>query len=172
MKRENIPNLVTSNTKSIAVEIGTHQAVYAEQIARNWPGTLCLVDPYDGPHKVYFPNTKETKTREEDYEIAQERMKGYNNVRFIKDQSVNASTRFGPSSVDLVYIDGLHDVLNIVRDFAVWFPKVKVGGVIAGHDFYYYHHTVVAAIHLLANFYGQSIEKTEEECASWYMIKK
>lgn len=172
MKREDLPKLIASNSQSVAVEIGTHQAVYAEQIIQRWKGTLYLVDPYDGPNIVYYPNTEETKTREEDYLVAQKRMEKYDNVHFIRDQSVNASTRFGPTSIDLVYIDGLHDVLNIVRDFSVWFPKVKTGGILSGHDFCAYHHTIIAAIHLLANFYGQVIEKTEEECASWYMIKK
>lgn len=172
MKREDLPKLIKSTPESIAVEVGVHHAVYAKEFMKNWNGTLFLVDSYLGEHKTYFPNVKKTISREQDYQVALEQMKEFGDrAVFLKEESVNASTEFMPKTLDLVYIDGAHDILNVVRDFSVWYPKVKEGGIIAGHDFYYYHHQVIAAIHLLSNLYGTSIAKTNEECASWYMIK-
>jgi hypothetical protein len=35
-----------------------------------------------------------------------------------------------------VYIDGLHDYGSVKQDIAAWWPKVKVGGFIGGHDYH------------------------------------
>lgn len=36
---------------------------------------------------------------------------------------------------DLVFIDALHDYENVMLDISLWWPKVRKGGVLAGHDF-------------------------------------
>jgi hypothetical protein len=36
---------------------------------------------------------------------------------------------------DLVFIDALHDQPSVEQDIALWWPTVRPGGVLAGHDF-------------------------------------
>ena len=36
--------------------------------------------------------------------------------------------------VELVFVDGAHDYASVLQDFALWFPKVVDGGVMAFHD--------------------------------------
>ena len=36
--------------------------------------------------------------------------------------------------VDLLFIDGAHEYKSVKLDFDVWFPKLKIGGMIAFHD--------------------------------------
>lgn len=36
---------------------------------------------------------------------------------------------------DVVYLDGNHQLDNILQDIVAWLPKVKPGGVISGHDY-------------------------------------
>ena len=38
-------------------------------------------------------------------------------------------------SLDAVFIDADHSYESVVKDIAAWTPKVKRGGIIAGHDF-------------------------------------
>ena len=49
--------------------------------------------------------------------------------------SVEAAVKFEDISVDFVFIDGAHDYPNVRADLCAWLPKVKSGGVIAGHDY-------------------------------------
>lgn len=39
------------------------------------------------------------------------------------------------NSLDYVYIDGDHRYKSVMRDIVVWWPKVRPGGILAGHDF-------------------------------------
>lgn len=50
--------------------------------------------------------------------------------------SVEASKDFKDGSLDFVYIDADHSYEAVKQDIDVWLPKVKVGGVLGGHDFY------------------------------------
>jgi len=36
-----------------------------------------------------------------------------------------------------VYIDGAHDFDNVMLDLIHWVPKVKIGGIVSGHDYFY-----------------------------------
>merc|ERR1712139_708224 len=39
------------------------------------------------------------------------------------------------NEIDVVFIDGAHDFNSVVRDLKVWWPRLRFGGYIAGHDF-------------------------------------
>jgi hypothetical protein len=37
--------------------------------------------------------------------------------------------------IDFAYLDGDHSHDGVRQDLALWYPKVRVGGVIGGHDY-------------------------------------
>jgi predicted O-methyltransferase YrrM len=40
-----------------------------------------------------------------------------------------------PNSLDLVFIDANHEYLEVRKDILSWLPKVRRGGLLAGHDY-------------------------------------
>ena len=58
-----------------------------------------------------------------------------NVVNFVQASSIEYADLIENNSVDFVYIDAEHDYDSVKQDLSVWFPKVKVGGFLAGHDY-------------------------------------
>lgn len=57
-------------------------------------------------------------------------------VFFHRTTSAGAARSFADGSLDAVYIDADHKWWSVVQDLAAWWPKVRPGGVILGHDFH------------------------------------
>ena len=53
----------------------------------------------------------------------------------IKLPSERAAALFADASVDFVYLDGDHGGAAVRRNLEAWFPKIRSGGVLAGHDY-------------------------------------
>lgn len=65
----------------------------------------------------------------------------------LKLDSVLAARRFADASLDFVYIDANHEYNHVRRDILSWRPKVKMGGVLAGHDYSWRWPGVLQAVH-------------------------
>lgn len=116
----------------VGVEIGTLQARNAYSIMQYLDiKHLYLIDPYI----IYDDDVTAYKNRNKDLEKAQQRMIKYkNNITFIKKTSIEAFNDV-PSNLDFVYIDGNHSYEYVKKDIELYYPKIKPGGVIGGHDF-------------------------------------
>ena len=67
-----------------------------------------------------------------------------------------------PSSLDFVYIDGNHDYEYVLGDIELYYPKVRDGGVIGGHDIYL--KGVREAVETCFDYYY-------EEFPDWWVVK-
>ena len=54
---------------------------------------------------------------------------------------MEALADFEDNSLDFVYIDANHDFVNFTQDLHEWYKKVRVGGIISGHDYAYYSYS-------------------------------
>ncbi len=66
----------------------------------------------------------------------EERVAQYENLGFWQMSSEAASHQFLDHTFDVVYIDAEHDYESCAKDIRLWLPKIKIGGNLAGHDFW------------------------------------
>lgn len=61
--------------------------------------------------------------------------KTFSNVKFLEFTSDEAIKHIPINSLDFVYIDGLHTYNQCLKDLINYYPLIKQGGFIGGHDF-------------------------------------
>lgn len=71
------------------------------------------------------------------------------NLPHIRSHSLDAATRFSDQSLDFVFIDADHGFEAVSADIRAWLPKVKPGGILAGHDYEPQFPGVIDAVKLL-----------------------
>lgn len=117
------------------VEIGVERGEFSETIMKNLPRAVKVygVDPWEA-YKGYREHVSQSKL-DTFYQSTIERMAIFPQWEPIRGYSHMVATTFPDNTFDFVYLDGNHDFFNVTRDLHAWTPKVKPGGIIAGHDF-------------------------------------
>jgi len=117
------------------VEVGVYKGVFIQTMASRATETEIIgVDAwttYEG-YKDYPPGDLETVG----YPQAIARAAKHPNVKLIKGWSKDIAPTFEDGSVDFVYIDANHTYPCVKEDIGLWAPKVKVGGLVCGHDYF------------------------------------
>ena len=160
-----------------AVEVGTHQAVFAHEFMSRFNGAITLVDPWElaaDDNPIFYPNfVPSTENREADYAIAVQAMLPFSSrVTWMLMTSSEAAQTFDDDAVGFVYIDALHDYDSVVEDIRIWYPKVISGnGIFAGHDYDEAHPDVVRAVDAFIGSIGHKLYCTADEPSSWWIVK-
>lgn len=115
---------------AICVEVGVASGDNAINVLSEWnPKCLFLVDSYP----AYGDRTEASQSFTK--EFAASRFINHPNYIWVYKDSVDASKEFTDESIDFIYIDANHSYASVESDILAWFRKVRVGGIIAGHDF-------------------------------------
>lgn len=117
-----------------AVEVGVYRGEFAGHMLAHWPGRYYMVDSWwtkDAiAHKKFVYSMVGAVV--ECMRIS----RPYEDRAFIlRMTSIEAARIFPESSLDFVYIDACHSYQSVSQDIAAWLPKVRPGGVLAGHDY-------------------------------------
>jgi hypothetical protein len=104
-------------------------------------GGFTVIDPWEGPIKglqskgdieqFSWDNIK--RDFENNVEMFYDR--NWCDVSVIRGWSQNAHTLIDDESLDFIYIDGDHTYMGVKEDIQNYLPKLKKGGLMAGHDY-------------------------------------
>ena len=104
------------------------------------------------------------------YEIAQNNLCKYReNIHFIRKSSNNAIHEI-PYNLDFVYIDANHDYEAVLNDISLYYPKIKKGGVLGGHDYCPIYPGVARAINEYFNYPKMICNNNNH--TEWWIIKE
>jgi len=161
-----------------AVEVGVQRGEFAHTLLGRWNGRLLhLVDPWRRlPDYIDIANGSDTEHEAnlEETRRALARYEGRYQVH--RALSAEAVQRFADEALDFVYLDANHSFESVSQDLRLWFPKVKRGGVLAGHDFLdgdlpEGRFGVASAVQAFQRETDLALQVTDEPWRSWFFIK-
>ncbi len=118
-------------------EIGVLSADTSSYLLAEFPNlTLTCVDPWLAYNQHEPERTAEHMSHQE--KVARQKLSIFGDrAQIIKDYSVNGSKHVADNSLDFVFIDALHTYEAVTEDITAWYPKVRSGGLFAGHDYHW-----------------------------------
>lgn len=81
----------------------------------------------------------------------------------LRCDSSEAAKQFDYNSVDVIFIDAGHSYQNVKADIEAWLPKMKKGGIMAGHD---YNKSWPGVIQAVNELLGEENITVENSC--WF----
>lgn len=137
--RDELPALLNRRgLTGTGVEVGVKLGKFSDQLLREWGGTLISIDPWLSDDPGAYVDRANVAQEEHDrfYAETQERLRPYGERSEIwRMTSVEGAVEVADASLDFAYIDARHDYESVLEDLEAWFPKVRPGGIFAGHDY-------------------------------------
>ena len=136
----------SNGSNLLGVEVGVFEGLHAQRIIESLNmNMLYLIDPYDA-YQEYQDEINSWHTDDKENHINKQTLREaetkahvslaehHHRVEFIKKTSEDAVDEFRDESLDFVYLDASHRYIEVRKDIKLWWKKVKVGGVIGGHN--------------------------------------
>lgn len=133
---EAISNTLNRSGAKVGVEVGVFKGEFSRNILDRWDGTLFLIDPWRELSDEEYLDSSNHKNHQMAFAETMESIKGLENRAFmLRGLGEEMVHLFQDNSLDYVYIDGNHDYEHVKQDLEMWWPKLKSGGLMAGHDY-------------------------------------
>jgi predicted O-methyltransferase YrrM len=81
-----------------------------------------------------------------------------------------ASYCIADGSLDFVFIDADHHYPHVIEDIRDWFPKIRSGGLISGHDFAHPDYPDWGVEKAVREYFGDNFEATGHDFV-WFSWK-
>jgi len=181
-KRQNFGLMLNQmGLKGKGVEVGVCQGVFSRTILEAWKGyRLFLVDPWTHQGILMDKSDVSNLEHQENMEATKEHLKKFRDrFEILRIKSPEASLAFEDESLDFVYLDARHDYRSVMADLKAWYPKVKIGGILAGHDYKNscVRKNLVEVKRAVDTFFCTKPERavdvtTDDNLPSWYVQKQ
>jgi len=122
----------------IAVEIGVAGGHFTKQILATWKslGKLHAIDAWQHFPAGYDDSCNLSQdTQDERYDRVVLDFGTNPKVNIVRKLSLEAAKDFKRESIDFIYLDANHSTKAVLQDLDAWWPKLKPGGIFAGHDY-------------------------------------
>jgi len=164
------------------VEVGVRKGDYSVVLLqRSKLARLFSVDPWmEFPKEEWDDKANVTQAQQDAiYKLAVQQLCPFRLRSVImRMTSSDAASHFKHEEMDFVYLDAQHHFYGIQSDLQLWYPIVKKGGVLAGHDYLDGEIEGVGSFGVKSAvdwFLGGRLHKlfvTEEEWPTWYFVKE
>ena len=179
--RKDFPALLTSlNLLDEVAEIGVGQGDFSYHILNNWNGEkLYSIDSWSHDNCWFDKSNASQQEQDKNYRITKEKLRKFGLrseiLRMLLIDARNDCITY--DQLDFAYLDARHDYRSTILDIDLWYSAVKIGGILAGHDYKnsFVRKNLVEVKRAVDNFFFLK-EKvwvtTNDNLPSWYVIKE
>lgn len=154
--------LVRSIRGGAMVEVGSWKGLstaYVGRLAARGGVALHCVDTWEGSSDDYAARYRAMLTTEDVPGVFRANMEALGIRPTVhRLASTDAAARFAEASLDLVFLDASHDAAAVLADIEAWWPRLKPGAILAGHDHNEEHAGVMEAVARFAARAGRAVE--------------
>eukprot|EP00959_Pyramimonas_sp_CCMP1952_P227750 4761836-Pyramimonas_sp.AAC.1 len=134
--RENLGRFIqfkrcSTGEKAVVLEVGVWKGDFADELVTRYHNSIKEYVMIEPAQKIVGSLTLELQRRLEDFPARYPEI----SFRWINERSSDAAELFDDEYFDWIYIDGLHTYEGVKSDVALFWRKLKPGGLYSGHDF-------------------------------------
>ena len=67
---------------------------------------------------------------------------GSKRYKIVRNLTTHAAGLYPDGYFDFLYLDATHTYTEARRDLEAWYPKVRLGGLVSGHDYQFQHQAI------------------------------
>eukprot|EP01013_Petalomonas_cantuscygni_P042979 TRINITY_DN7816_c0_g1_i1.p1 TRINITY_DN7816_c0_g1~~TRINITY_DN7816_c0_g1_i1.p1 ORF type:complete len:367 (+),score=54.88 TRINITY_DN7816_c0_g1_i1:56-1156(+) len=134
-------SILTRENKSSGLEIGVREGDFARILLSRWHTVReyhCVDVWAKQEHYEDFANS-DNAVQEQRYQLTRKRLAPYEragvDVRYYRMFSTEAASHIPDDSLDFAYHDARHDYAGLLSDLVLYWPKMRRGAIVAGHDY-------------------------------------
>lgn len=159
----------------ITVELGVAEGNFSLDILREWmPRKHYLVDNWGPVSGITGDGTNEQGWHDVNYSQTIHKIRDYHSIEVLRGITWEMARLVPYSSVDLVYIDACHSYECVKKDIEAWLSRVKVGGIMAFHDYFMPQYGVQQAVDNFCKEMNYEVniipELKSEDAGVWFKV--
>lgn len=163
----------------VAVEVGVFKGHYTQSYYNDIQNSqLYLVDLWETSSHDGYISGIDPGDVERGYEEVVRNFGNRPNVKICKGFSKDWAAQFEDEYFDWIYLDADHSKKAVLEDLNCWYPKLKKGGAISGHDFLPNPYEVThyfGVDEAVKEFFGEEVQNVhltnEQYYKSWVYFK-
>jgi hypothetical protein len=168
------------NLTGEGAEIGVSEGAFSEAILTTSSlSILYSVDPWKEFDKSIYDDITSVSAAEHEkrYETTVRKLSPFGKrSNLLRLTSAEAAKLYKSETLDFVYIDANHSYEECRKDIGLWFPKLKKGGIFAGHDYLdgnlpEGNFGVKRAVDEFVAKSGQFLFVSTDKYPTWYLVK-
>jgi len=127
-----LTDLMNSMKAKKSAEVGVYRGQFSRALLNRTSTDLYLIDIW---RKISIDEYDDGTNSDTSYQYCLDNVAGYEDRAFmLRIRSEQIVDLFPDEFFDFIYIDSNHAYDYVKRDIEMWYPKVREGGIISGHD--------------------------------------
>jgi predicted O-methyltransferase YrrM len=136
--RLDLGTILEEENMTTGVELGVQTGWFSSHLLRLWPSCreFHLVDVWASQENYADVANVNQETQNQFFERTIENTKEWSQkIRICRNYTSICVENMRDGYFDFIYVDARHDFKGVFEDLRLWWPKLRKGGIMAGHDY-------------------------------------